>query len=60
MRTSRALLTVLLLHLVAALTACKSSPPRPHSSLTQGAEPLRSQFNRDAGKVRVVIVAAPT
>jgi hypothetical protein len=59
MRTNRALLTAVFF-LIASVTACITPPPRPHVSLTAGAEPLRSQFNRDVGKVRLVIVAAPT
>jgi hypothetical protein len=46
--------------LLGILSGCTSSPARPYESLTSGAEPLRSQFNRDVGKVRIVIVAAPT
>jgi hypothetical protein len=51
---------IILFIFVTALTGCNSSPQRPHASLGSGAEPLRSQFNGDAGKVRVVIVSAPT
>lgn len=49
---------VLLLVLLAG--ACSSVPARPHATLTAGAEPLRSAFNRDIGKTRIVMIAAPT
>jgi hypothetical protein len=50
--------TVLLFALIAG--ACSSAPARPHATLTAGAEPLRSAFNRDIGKTRIVMIAAPT
>jgi hypothetical protein len=56
----------LLLALVAALAlgapqaACRHADPRPHEPLGASAEPLRSAFNADAGKPRIVILAAPT
>jgi hypothetical protein len=43
-----------------AAPACKRGERRPHESLTAGAEPLRSAFNADVGKPRIVILAAPT
>jgi hypothetical protein len=48
---------------VASLAAagCTGGPaPSPHAVLTASGDPLRAQFNRDAGHVRVVILAAPT
>lgn len=42
------------------IAACSQAPARPHDSLTADAEPLRSAFNRDAGTVRIVMIAAPT
>jgi hypothetical protein len=48
-----------ILAIACAVAAC-GGPARPHDSLTTGAEPLRSHFNRDQGRVRVVILAAPT
>jgi hypothetical protein len=44
----------------AFVAACSSVQPLPHQSLTAGAEPLRSQFNRDAGRTRILMIAAPT
>jgi hypothetical protein len=49
-----------LLVLVLTVAGCAGAPPASHSVLQAGAEPLRSQFNRDAGHVRIVILAAPT
>jgi hypothetical protein len=40
--------------------ACRSAPTRPHVSLSAGAEPLRTEFNQDAGRVRILMIAAPT
>ena len=54
---------VLLLPLLAAFVACGSSTPKrpiPVSGLSSDFNPLRSQFNRDAGKVRLVILLDPT
>ena len=56
-RRPRSVLASLLL---LVLTACTSAPPIPHENLTSTAEPLRARFNRDAGHVRVVMLAAPT
>lgn len=52
-----ALVTCLIALLVAA---CSQAPARPHAPLAVNAEHLRSIFNRDVGKVRIVMVAAPT
>lgn len=43
---------------VVAVSAC--TRPHPYESLTDQAEPLRTQFNRDAGHPRVVMLVAPT
>ena len=46
---------------VAALLACE--PPgenRPHQALDPVSTELRAAFNADSGKVRVVMLAAPT
>lgn len=45
---------------LALAAACSQGNTRPHESLAAGAEPLRSQFNQDAGHVRIVVLAAPT
>lgn len=42
------------------IVACSKAPPRPHASLTADAEPLRTEFNRDAGHVRILMIAGPT
>ena len=42
------------------LGACSSAPSRPHAVLSSNAEPLRSAFNRDIGKTRILMIAAPT
>jgi hypothetical protein len=46
--------------LCASAAGCSRAAPRPHDTLGVGAEPLRTAFNRDAGKPRIVILAAPT
>jgi hypothetical protein len=55
----RRLAAAWLLALACAAAAC-GLPARPHDALGAGAEPLRAHFNRDHGRVRVVILAAPT
>jgi hypothetical protein len=46
---------------IMALAACVSGPPpAPHAVLTATADPLRADFNRHIGQVRIVILAAPT
>jgi hypothetical protein len=43
------------------LASCVSGPDvAPHAVLTATADPLRADFNRDVGHVRIVIIAAPT
>ncbi|HZB26360.1 MAG TPA: hypothetical protein VE379_09530 [Vicinamibacterales bacterium] len=59
----RRLSSCFLLALVATLAGALSCSPtavRPHAPLTAAAEPLRSDFNRDAGRVRIVMIPAPT
>jgi hypothetical protein len=47
--------------LAAALLACQPpGPDRPHTVLGPSAEQLRTAFNSDSGKVRVVLLLAPT
>jgi hypothetical protein len=54
-------LSLTLACIVAAfVAACSRAPARPHAPLAVNAEPLRSIFNRDVGKVRIVMIAAPT
>jgi len=45
--------------LVLALAACRG-PVQPYEALTPQVANLRAQFNQDAGKVRIVILPAPT
>ena len=45
--------------LVLALASCRG-PVQPYEVLTPQVANLRAQFNRDAGKVRIVILPAPT
>jgi hypothetical protein len=51
------ILALCLLTLAAAACALEK---RPHEVLAAGAEPLRTQFNGDVGRPRIVILAAPT
>jgi hypothetical protein len=47
--------------LAASLLGCQpSGPDRPHTALSASAEELRAAFNADSGKVRVVMLVAPT
>lgn len=46
--------------LLSALAAACAGPAATHETLTAGAEPLRSHFNRDVGHTRIVLIAAPT
>jgi hypothetical protein len=41
------------------LAACRG-PVQPFESLAPGVANLRAQFNNDAGKVRILILPAPT
>jgi hypothetical protein len=45
---------------LAALVLGACVQTRPYSSLSTSAEPLRTQFNADAGRVRIVMLVAPT
>ena len=49
--------------LIAVLAALGCQPPgenRPHIALDAEASELRAAFNADSGKVRVVMLVAPT
>ncbi len=49
------------LALLAALVACRSRAPAiPHQALSPSADALRTAFNADAGKVRIVMLVSPT
>ena len=43
-----------------AISALVSTSGGDYQKLDSGAEPLRSTFNADLGKVRVVMLVAPT
>jgi hypothetical protein len=43
---------------LALASACIAT--RPYATLTGNADPLRTQFNNDAGRVRIVMLVAPT
>ncbi len=61
MKTTRQFLVVLAFAAAAALGACKAGGPEsPFQTLDQDATSLRDRFNADAGKVRVVMLVAPT
>jgi hypothetical protein len=43
------------------LVSCSSGGPvQHHDALTANAEPLRSAFNADSGRVRAIFLASPT
>ena len=47
--------------LAGSLLGCQpSGADRPHTTLGPKAEELRTAFNADSGKVRVVMLVAPT
>jgi hypothetical protein len=48
-----------LFFLLLCLLACRG-PARPHTALSAHADPLRADFNRDIGHVRIVTLVAPT
>jgi hypothetical protein len=56
----RALRAILLALLIVAPACVDRQKIRPHTALGPAAEPLRAQFNRDVGQVRVVVIVAPT
>jgi hypothetical protein len=53
--------TVLLSTALLLLASCKAKGPvATHASLGADAAPLRAAFNADVGKVRVLMLVAPT
>ena len=58
-RHTRRLLAAFLCVVLALFAACRG-PARPHSALGPRADPLRAEFNRDIGHVRIVTLVAPT
>jgi hypothetical protein len=45
---------------IALVASCAVAPPVAHTSLEQGLEPLAAAFNAHVGRVRVVMLVAPT
>lgn len=43
-----------------ALSLAGADEPQPFPALAQDGEPLRAAFNRDAGRVRLVLFVDPT
>ena len=58
--TRRALARSLVLAIVLAPLAGCRGPVRPYEPLSPAAANLRAQFNADAGKVRILLLPAPT
>jgi hypothetical protein len=56
--SSRSHLAPLVAALSLAYVACGAT--QPYASLAESAEPLRTQFNNDTGRVRIVMLVAPT
>ena len=54
------LLVVAALGLALAAATHRSPNPPTYRSLDRAGEPLREAFNADAGKVRVLMLVAPT
>lgn len=60
-RAARAVLWgAALVTLLSTLMGCHRGVVSPHQALSSRAEPLRARFNADAGKVRVLLLAAPS
>ncbi len=58
-RRKAALLLVLTAALLAAATSARTQDA-PYPELSRQLEPLRAQFNADAGKVRLILILDPT
>jgi hypothetical protein len=43
-----------------AAACISNAPPSPHRVLTRDAEPLRTIFNANVGKVRILELVSPT
>ena len=56
----RAIVAALAIAIVLAAMAALRGPTQPYESLWPGVANLRTQFNADAGKVRVLLLPAPT
>ena len=48
------------LPILAASTVMRSTPEASYRPMDRDAEPLKATFNADAGKVRVLMLVAPT
>jgi hypothetical protein len=61
MKQARLSLVILAVAVAAALGACKAGGPEsPFQILDSNATSLRERFNTDAGKVRVIMLVAPS
>jgi hypothetical protein len=49
-----------LVALIALAAGCAGAPPVAHTSLERGLEPLAAAFNAHVGRVRIVMLVAPT
>jgi hypothetical protein len=55
---SRSIARCLVVLAICAATACVKT--QPYATLADNADPLRRQFNQDVGRVRVMMLVAPT
>jgi hypothetical protein len=46
--------------LIGVLACCTSHPKFPLTTLASNLEPLRTQFNQDVGRVRLMLLIDPT
>lgn len=60
MRTRRVFSPLVLVLLIAATACVDRQKIRAHTPLGANVEAIRTQFNADAGRVRVVMLVAPT
>ncbi len=56
----RSIVTSFLLCVALLATQSCRGPAQPYDSLWPGVANLRAQFNADAGKVRILLLPAPT
>lgn len=56
----RAIAAAVAIAIVLAAMAAWRNPTQPYESLWPGVANLRAQFNADAGKVRILLLPAPT
>ena len=56
----RAIAAAVVIAVVLAAATTWRGPAQPYESLWPGVANLRAQFNADAGKVRILLLPAPT